>query len=1151
MGHARWVTRTVRRCTPLVAGFPLVVCAAVVGCGGGEPARSPAPEPPKAASAPAEPANPAFLAEVQRGVAAGEYRIRQAGEAFEAVNRQTALRARWSSKLGLSAWSSEIASPSATDTQVSLKAVSVGRGAAARALRGTDYALGGCRSDGIKDEHGVCLKRIERDFGTVKEWWENRGDGIAQGFHVNSAPGGKAGPSDWLRVTVKVSGARVQLEPGANRALLSTKEGRLAYSGLAAWDADKKSLPTRMRRGGNSLYLEVDDRNARYPILIDPVLTKHVWEFASGEATSGLDMVVAGGQDVNGDTFPDVAVAFPRYDVGGADSGIVYLFLGSATGPDTTPDWQTQGTNLVNGAEAAFAGGTFGRSLTLGHINGDTFADLVVGQSSWTDNAGTELQEGRVLIYFGSGTVGQPLPVPRIANRVIQGRVLRGLFGRGVALGNLDGAGPVRTDDLVVGAPGSTTLPAGLSDTGRVEIFLNDGTGGYPADGAVTNETVVGAAASHLGLAVATGDVNNDGRADVHAVAFAATTFLEGAVYSLLTDASGNVVEASPFIFLAGEAGAQLSSLAYAGRVDGDVFGDLVAGAPGHTTGGAVFLLHGSAAGITATHLPTPSGFTRIVSGIAGRNFGVAVAGPVDVDNDGFFDVVAGANRWDDTLMDQGGVFVIRGSATGPVTTAAESVDTDSRFFGLATNDFMGGTVAVAGDVNGDGFGDIIVGASGFNALGAGGEGKAYIFLGGLPTAKMQGAACLLNSECASGFCVDGFCCNAICGGTAMVEADNTTDCNACSMALSGAPNGTCDPIPAASTCTSNNACLMGGLCDAIGGCTGGVPKVCTAIPDGCHDPGVCDPGTGICSNPVKANGTVCTDGNACTSGETCQTGVCTVGTTVTCAAAPACKMPGVCNTTTGVCEYANIPDGTACTDANMCTTGDICTAGVCVPGTPTVCAAATMCKAPGVCDVSTGVCSQLNLVDGTPCDDGNMCTVVDTCVAGACSSGAARNCDDSNICTTDTCVAGTGCVNAPIGGCPVVEPGVDADVPPDLPIDLTPDLPEVGVDVPPDTVDVPRDMPDVPDMMRDMSPELAAERPPEVGTEVRIDTAPIPDSGVDAPRDTSGRDSKGVKVGGGGCDCEVGGSEANGTIQLSMLVGLALVVSRIRRRRK
>ena len=65
---------------------------------------------------------------------------------------------------------------------------------------------------------------------------------------------------------------------------------------------------------------------------------------------------------------------------------------------------------------------------------------------------------------------------------------------------------------------------------------------------------------------------------------------------------------------------------------------------------------------------------------------------------------------------------------------------------------------------------------------------------------------------------------------------------------------------------------------------------------------GVCDPSTGVCSTPALADGTACNDGNACTQVDTCQAGVCVGHNPVVCAPSDQCHVAGVCNVGTGVC---------------------------------------------------------------------------------------------------------------------------------------------------------------------------------------------------------------------------------------------------------
>jgi len=104
--------------------------------------------------------------------------------------------------------------------------------------------------------------------------------------------------------------------------------------------------------------------------------------------------------------------------------------------------------------------------------------------------------------------------------------------------------------------------------------------------------------------------------------------------------------------------------------------------------------------------------------------------------------------------------------------------------------------------------------------------------------------------------------------------------------------------------------------------------------------------------------------------------------------------------------------NGTACDDADACTSGDACVGGTC-RGALTVCQASNDCHE-AACAPETGLCGEVPRPDGRLCDDGDACTVVDECVAGECSPGAARICDDFEPCTADSCAPATGCVYDP-----------------------------------------------------------------------------------------------------------------------------------------
>lgn len=316
------------------------------------------------------------------------------------------------------------------------------------------------------------------------------------------------------------------------------------------------------------------------------------------------------------------------------------------------------------------------------------------------------------------------------------------------------------------------------------------------------------------------------------------------------------------------------------------------------------------------------------------------------------------------------------------------------------------------------------------------------------------------NSQCGCAKnedCDDGNACNGVetcnletlsCVSGTPVSCSNLND--ACNVGVCEPSTGACkaSPRPNGTSCDDGNACTRSDSCQA-GTCVGQNPVVCSAS-DQCHDAGVCNPATGVCSNPAKANGSTCNDGNACTQADTCQGGVCSGGSPVVCVASDQCHDAGVCNPTTGACSNPAKPNGSACQDGNACTQTDTCQAGSCVGGNPVVCSASDQCHDAGTCNPQTGVCSSPAKQNGTKCDDGSLCTQTDTCQSGVCTgsdpvvcsaigpcyaagtcnptSGLCSNpfaeagtpCDDSNACTTSEACDGKGTCG---GGSAVVCP--------------------------------------------------------------------------------------------------------------------------------
>jgi hypothetical protein len=134
------------------------------------------------------------------------------------------------------------------------------------------------------------------------------------------------------------------------------------------------------------------------------------------------------------------------------------------------------------------------------------------------------------------------------------------------------------------------------------------------------------------------------------------------------------------------------------------------------------------------------------------------------------------------------------------------------------------------------------------------------------------------------------------------------------------------------------------------------------------------------------------------------------------------------------------------CASANDCPASNgLCQASACLPNgscssTSVVCQPLDQCHVAGTCNPATGICSNPVAPIGIGCDDGNPCTISDSCQANGTCVGVPKNCADGNACTTDTCDGASGnCVHAPIScpsglcdsGAGCVECLFDSDCPP------------------------------------------------------------------------------------------------------------------------
>ena len=261
-------------------------------------------------------------------------------------------------------------------------------------------------------------------------------------------------------------------------------------------------------------------------------------------------------------------------------------------------------------------------------------------------------------------------------------------------------------------------------------------------------------------------------------------------------------------------------------------------------------------------------------------------------------------------------------------------------------------------------------------------------------------------------------------GGGPEAECSTNTDCagvvttdGPCELAVCIAGAGVCEVTQLSGTpCDDGDVCTTDDFCSS-GQCTPGAPLECdddpciaahSCVSGECrYDPVDCDdanPCTDDSCEPLSgcvhaANTEPCDDGLSCTTDDACAAGACQSGESDCPCAADA--------------DCASFDDGNPCNGVAFCDLGEGPGAGTCEvhPGTVVVCAPSEPCQL-ATCNPATGACESAPAPDGNPCDDGDVCTASQSCVAGVCTADSAP-CDDGIPCTVDTCGAG-GCTHAP-----------------------------------------------------------------------------------------------------------------------------------------
>ena len=355
-----------------------------------------------------------------------------------------------------------------------------------------------------------------------------------------------------------------------------------------------------------------------------------------------------------------------------------------------------------------------------GDFNGDGFDDIAIGALRNSDS-GT--YSGAAYVVFGPLT-GQ-LNVGS-ADLKVTGLADTDYVGRGVT-----GAGDTNNDgydDILIGAIGDDT---GGTDAGAAFLVLGPASGSFNVNSA--DAELSGAAAGDIaGELSYAGDVNGDGFDDI----FVGAQYngdggtRAGAAYLLFGPTSADESLANADVIFTGENANDeaASSIGGGGDIDGDGFLDLLIAARGEDSGGegagAVYVIYGDNA-MTDTDLSAADAKFTGEAANAQIGWGVSLASAGDTNGDGYADIVVGARYDSEAARNAGGAYIIE----GPVSGTASLSTADGKLLGESAGDYTGDSVHGPGDVDNDGFDDILVG-SGYSDVGNTNAGAVYMVRG-------------------------------------------------------------------------------------------------------------------------------------------------------------------------------------------------------------------------------------------------------------------------------------------------------------------------------------------------------------------------------------------------------------------------------------